>query len=198
VVAAATTLKPVRGPLDVALAVTVVVWLSAEFRQAIRRRPEAVKADRGSLYALRAAYVVAALLATLSVREVPAAAIRPEALASWVGLVILWCGIALRLWSFWTLGRYFTYTVQTSADQPVITSGPYRPLRHPSYTGILLLAIGLGFLTGNWLSLVTLAACVVAGLVYRIRVEERALLETLGERYRDYASSRKRLIPLVW
>jgi protein-S-isoprenylcysteine O-methyltransferase Ste14 len=86
----------------------------------------------------------------------------------------------------------------TSSDQPVITGGPYRILRHPSYTGILLIVIGVGAVLGNWLGLVVIAATTAAGLGYRIHVEETALLAELGERYRVYADQHKRLIPFVW
>ena len=117
---------------------------------------------------------------------------------AWVALVLLWCGVALRLWSFRTLGRYFTFTVQTSADQPVITDGPYRVVRHPSYAGILLAVMGIGLFIGNWLSFAILTAFVTCGVVFRIRVEERALLQELGEPYRAYAAAHKRLVPFVW
>jgi protein-S-isoprenylcysteine O-methyltransferase Ste14 len=97
-----------------------------------------------------------------------------------------------------TLGRYFTFTVQASADQPVITDGPYHFVRHPGYTGVLLSMMGLGLLLANWLSVVVLAVVVAAGLTYRISVEERALVATLGQPYEDYRSSRRRLVPYVW
>jgi len=147
---------------------------------------------------LRASYLGGALVAIVAERAVAAAAIQPESLAAWLCLIFLWCGIAMRFWSFRTLGRYFTFTVQTSTDQPVITDGPYRFVRHPGYTGILLAVTGLGFLFGNWLSVACIVFAVMAGLVYRIRVEERALLQTLGARYSDFAATRKRLVPLVW
>ena len=111
---------------------------------------------------------------------------------------ILWAGIALRWWSFRALGRYFTFRVMTSADQPVITSGPYRFLRHPSYLGILLALLGLALTYGNWISVASLLILPLIGFVNRIRVEEGALATTLGERYTSYAAGRKRLIPFVW
>jgi protein-S-isoprenylcysteine O-methyltransferase Ste14 len=108
------------------------------------------------------------------------ATIRPAAVAGWVGLGLLWCGISLRFWSFRTLGQYFTFVVQTSADQPVITEGPYRTIRHPSYAGLLPVVMGVGLLIGNWWSLVALTVATTCGLVFRIGVEERALLHHLG------------------
>ena len=100
------------------------------------------------------------------------------------------------VWAKVALGRYFTYTVMTSSDQPVITSGPYRYVRHPSYTGILLIAIGAGAVWGNWLGLGALTLGDARRLGLRIYVEEKALLEELGDRYRSYAEDHKRLRPL--
>ena len=106
-------------------------------------------------------------------RVTRSATIRPTAVAEWIGLVLFWSGISLRLWSFHTLGRYFTFTVQTSNDQPVIVDGPYRVIRHPSYAGLLLIIMAFGLFIGNWWSLVCLTGAITGGLVFRIRVEER-------------------------
>jgi protein-S-isoprenylcysteine O-methyltransferase Ste14 len=177
---------------------TGAIWLVLEVRQSANRRPEAVTADQGSRPVLRVATVIGVAAAIVIAQAVPGAAIRPRALWAWVGLVLLWCGVALRFWSFRTLGRYFTFTVQTSHDQPVITDGPYRVIRHPSYAGVLLAVIGLGLYIGNWLSLVAMTAAVAFGIVNRIRIEERALQRDLGDDYRDYAATHKRLVPFVW
>jgi protein-S-isoprenylcysteine O-methyltransferase Ste14 len=197
-IAAGGAWEPQRGALLVVLVVTAVVWFAAEIRQAVKRRPEAGGADWGNELVLRVVIGAGALSATLLQRSVPVAQIRPQALASLLGLVFLWGGVALRIWSFHTLGRYFTLIVRTSSDQPVISGGPYRIVRHPAYTGLLLALTGIGFLIGNWLSLLALIAGVTAGLAFRIRIEEGALLRDLGDRYRDYAVTRKRLIPFIW
>ena len=118
--------------------------------------------------------------------------------AGWCALGLLWAAIALRQWSFRTLGSYFTFTVQTSPDQTVVTTGPYRFVRHPAYSALLLAAAAGGLYVGNWLSLVALVATVAAGLAYRITVEERALTDDIGPAYRDYAATHKRLVPFVW
>ena len=117
----------------------------------------------------------------------------------WIGLGLLWCGIGLRFWSFRTLGRYFTVVVQTSSEQPVISDGPYGVIRHPSYAGLLLAVIGVGLCIGNWWSLICVTVAMTAALVFRIHVEEQALLRDLGEDYRRYAAThKKRLIPFLW
>jgi protein-S-isoprenylcysteine O-methyltransferase Ste14 len=178
------------------LFVTLALWLALELRQGLRHRPEATSSDAGSRPVIQLSPgIVGGLLVR---RSLPSFSVRPEVLASWIGVIFVWCGIILRFWSFHTLGRYFTLTVQTSADQPVISAGPYRVIRHPSYAGILLIVLGAGFLIGNWVSLVLLTVAASCGLVYRIRVEERALSRDLGGKYQLYAEGRKRLVPFIW
>jgi protein-S-isoprenylcysteine O-methyltransferase Ste14 len=192
---------PVTAPPPAARALlygTGAIWLVLELRQSANHRPEAVTADQGSRPILRIATVVGVVGAIVAAQAVPAATIGDRAAAAWIGLVTLWGGVALRLWAFRTLGRYFTFTVQTSGDQPVITAGPYRVIRHPSYAGIILAVIGLGLFIGNWLSLIVLTLAVTAGVVYRIRVEERALLQDLADDYRHYAATHRRLMPFIW
>ena len=80
----------------------------------------------------------------------------------------------------------------------MIASGPYRVLRHPSYTAIILAAIGIGLATANWADLAGLLLLTLTALLWRIRIEEAALMTTLGDRYCAYAAQHKRLVPLVW
>ena len=143
------------------------------------------------------------LIATTTVvnvtpRVVPAATIRPGAVAFAAGLVILLAGLVLRGWSFKALGQYFTHDVMVSSEQPVITAGPYRVLRHPSYTGVILTGIGVGLASANWAGLAGVMFLILMPLLWRIHIEENALLATVGDRYCAYAAHHKRLVPLVW
>jgi protein-S-isoprenylcysteine O-methyltransferase Ste14 len=115
-----------------------------------------------------------------------------------LGIAVVVTGSALRLWAITTLGRWFTYDVRVTEGQPVVQAGPYRWVRHPSYTGILLVLLGIGLTLGNWLSLALIVVLPTAGLVRRIRVEEAALLGTIGEPYARYAAGRFRLVPRLW
>ena len=114
------------------------------------------------------------------------------------GVVLICAGIAIRQWAVATLGRFFTIDVRVQSGQTVVEDGPYRWVRHPSYTGLILAFTGFGLALGNWGSLVVAAVVPTAGLVYRIHFEERALLDRLGEPYRRFAGSRARLFPGVW
>ena len=115
-----------------------------------------------------------------------------------VGLVLIWGGLALRWWAVLALGRFFQTTLVVQAGHRVVETGPYRVVRHPSYSGLMLVFVGVGFTLGNWLSV---AACLVLpllGLLVRIRAEEELLSRKLGEPYRAYAARTPRLVPRVW
>jgi protein-S-isoprenylcysteine O-methyltransferase Ste14 len=107
-------------------------------------------------------------------------------------------GIFVRQWAILTLGRFFTVDVRVHSDQTVVERGPYRWVRHPSYSGLLIFFIGLGLALSGWLSVIVLAILPAAGLIIRIQSEERALLTRLGEEYRRYAATRRRLFPGIW
>ena len=106
-------------------------------------------------------------------------------------------GSLLRRYCFRTLGEYFAGDVKARADQPVISSGPYRLVRHPSYSAGMMMFIGIGLALGSWLSLAILTIATVATYTYRVMIEERALVDTIGEPYRCYMKTRKRFIPYV-
>jgi protein-S-isoprenylcysteine O-methyltransferase len=114
------------------------------------------------------------------------------------GFAVFAFGAVLRWYSIFYLGRFFTVDVQVSVDHQLIDSGPYRFIRHPSYTGILFEFLGFGLCLGNWLSVLIIIVPVGAAFLYRIRVEESALARGLGERYVTYCSRTKRLIPFVY
>jgi protein-S-isoprenylcysteine O-methyltransferase Ste14 len=113
-------------------------------------------------------------------------------------MVLLIVGVLLRWSSFWALGQYFTFTVNVSADQQIINIGPYRIVRHPGYAGGVLAMLGIGVIYANWVGLAGFVVPCLVIVVWRIRIEEAALLRTAGEPYCDYAAQRKRLLPLVW
>ncbi|MFR9753544.1 methyltransferase family protein [Nocardia sp. 004] len=115
-----------------------------------------------------------------------------------VGLTLMGLGFALRVWAIAVLGAAFRTTVEVDADQRVVDRGPYRRIRHPSYTGVALITTGFGLACANWISLALATILPVYVLSRRIRIEEQALLETLGEAYRIYCRGTKRLIPWVW
>src|SRR2546425_11662819 len=111
-----------------------------------------------------------------------------------LGLTLLLLGSWLRRHCWRMLGLYFTGNVKVVADQPVIQQGAYRWVRHPSYTGGMLMYLGTGLALTNWLSAMIVTGMGAAGYAYRVRVEERALATALGEEYRDYMRRTKRFV----
>jgi protein-S-isoprenylcysteine O-methyltransferase Ste14 len=114
-----------------------------------------------------------------------------------LGTLMTVFGAILRRFCWRTLGRYFTGDVQASADQPVIREGPYRFVRHPAYTGGMMMFVGIGFALGNWMSLILLTVATIVAYGYRVAVEERALVDAIGAPYAAYMKERKRFIPFV-
>ncbi len=185
----------------IAFYVPLVLFLVLEFRVRLRSRlnPGGASADRGSFVAVYIAIAGGMVGAFLLAAHLHSAAIT---VARWplfvLGIALMVAGIAIRQWAVAALGRFFTVDVRVHSDHAVVESGPYRWVRHPSYTGLIVALLGIGFALGNWAALALLALLPTAGLIVRIRVEEKALLDGLGEPYRRFAASRARLIPRVW
>ena len=114
-----------------------------------------------------------------------------------IGTLLLVAGRLLRRHCQRILGEYFTGDVQTRADQPVINRGAYRWVRHPSYSAAILMFTGIGLALASWASLVPLVLVVILVYSYRARVEERALIQTLGQPYITYMKARKRFVPFI-
>jgi protein-S-isoprenylcysteine O-methyltransferase len=107
-------------------------------------------------------------------------------------------GVALRIWAIRHLGRFFTVNVGIQQGHKVIQDGPYRFVRHPSYTGSLLALAGVGFLTFNWFGFVLIVACTWLAYALRIPVEEKVLVAQFGREYLEYAARTKKLIPGIY
>ena len=156
------------------------------------------RAERWSLLVVVAA-VVGGILGGLQLARWHAASIGA---ARWplfvVGLALMATGVLVRQWAILVLGRFFTVDVRVHPNQTVVDRGPYRWVRHPAYSALVLFFVGLGLAVSNWASLTILALVPTAGLLVRIHSEERALIAGLGEEYRRYAATRRRLFPGIW
>ena len=116
-------------------------------------------------------------------------------LFQWLGIFIMVAGCAFRQWALIHLGRFFSRTVQIESGHKVITTGPYHWIRHPAYTGMIIVYIGAIVALGTWLGALLTFAIVTGSLVYRIRVEEQALISALGDEYREYMKQTWQLFP---
>jgi protein-S-isoprenylcysteine O-methyltransferase Ste14 len=186
-----------RIAFDVVLGVFVVLEQRTRFRS--RRNRHGTREDRGSLLVVIVAVVGGVAGACLAAGAMPSAAIPDVRWPIFVlGVALMCAGIALRQWAIVLLGQFFTVDIRVHTEQTVVERGPYRRLRHPAYTGLIVTFLGIGLALGNWAALGLMLVVPTAGLVVRIRVEERALLDGLGEPYRRFAATRSRLIPGIW
>jgi len=117
--------------------------------------------------------------------------------AFYLGIFLMFLGVLVRQWAIAVLGRFFSLTVRVAEDHRVVVKGPYRLVRHPSYTGVLITFIGLALAVQSWGALLVLLGVFSLSFGYRMRVEEKALLSELGEDYANYMKRTKRIIPYL-
>jgi len=137
---------------------------------------------------------VIGLFASLQLAFSHTAVLYPPWAYSSAGLLILACGITLRLYSARVLGSSFTTVLSVADDQRLITSGPYRYIRHPSYSGAILAFSGLAFSFASPYALICPAAISI-GVAYRISREEKMLMRRFGASYGEYRSTTHALWP---
>ncbi len=121
--------------------------------------------------------------------------------ASWlqvVSLILIIAGLGLRIAAILNLGKSFSSNVAIQANQTVLKTGLYRWMRHPSYTGLVVIFCSVGVHSQNWIGLLLATVPTTAALLYRIHVEEIALREHFGEEYVDYCRRTRRLIPGIY
>lgn len=180
------------------------IWIMPEMIGAFKQsaqvsRKEAAVQDRGSLGILIGLQWIGLALNFALGGLFPAAAIPwQRTTIFFIGVALILLGVTLRWYAIWTLGGYFTRDVAVSADQKIVQSGPYHSIRHPAYSGTFLTMLGVGLAVTNWASLVVLLTCVFVGHMYRVSVEEKALIHAIGQPYSEYMQRTKRFIPLVF
>ncbi len=172
----------------------------SEIALAITRRSgrQSQSRDRHSLALLWLAILVSITLAIISARLFPAAALPHSRAFYFLGLFLFVSGIVLRWYAIAVLGKFFTVDVAIANQHQLIDSGPYRFVRHPSYTGALIAFLGFGLCLDNWLSILCVSAPIFAAFRWRIQIEESALLDALGDEYRVYTARTKRLLPFLY
>jgi protein-S-isoprenylcysteine O-methyltransferase Ste14 len=115
-----------------------------------------------------------------------------------VAVLLMVTGLAVRLTAFFSLGKAFSANVAIRDKQSLYRSGLYSVVRHPSYSGLLIIFMAAAIAEHNWLSAAIVLIFPTAALLYRIHVEEIALNEAFGSEYATYSASTKRLIPGIY
>jgi len=150
--------------------------------------------NRGSnalvLFSWIVALIVAQLFAKFDLAILPS-------WAFYLGIVLMLAGIVVRQWSIAVLGRFFSGVIGVQDGQKVVESGPYRLVRHPSYSGALLIMVGIGLAFQSWGAALVIIPIFAVCYGYRMFVEERVLVANLGNSYAEYMKRTKRVIPFL-
>lgn len=112
----------------------------------------------------------------------------------WAGFGISLAGLILRNYSIWYLGKQFTSDVRIVEGHKLVDTGPYKYIRHPSYTGSLIMLLGNAIIYGSVLGIASLIFIMIPAFIYRIKREEDLLIEHFGDLYQDYIFKTRRFI----
>lgn len=179
---------------------TSIAWILSEIilmRLLRSGKGDKKGADRQSLPLLWLIFL-SAVAASITLSRMTRLPIGDASLIPYMGLAMMWTGIILRIWVVRQLGRLFTVDVTIREGHQLKTDGPYKYLRHPSYSASFLTFVGLGFTLNNWISLIVVAIPVFLGFRMRINVEEKVLEGEFGQEYREYKARTNAMIPLVY
>lgn len=181
----------------------VMIWAFYPEARIIKKASKSVKSgnssDSGSLKAIligmQIVQVTAFVICWTAFGRFPGWS---QVILFWSGILVLIMGSLLRRHCWRMLGESFTGDVQAREGQVIVTSGAYRFLRHPSYSAGFLMYAGMGLALGSWASTGLLLAGSLLIYTYRMNVEEKTLLNIIGEPYREFMRTRKRVIPFVY
>lgn len=178
-----------------------LVYLISEVLLTVTRRSRSrtgTKQDKSTLLIVWVVIMASVLAGIYVAKHWPAAALPHGQMFAFLGVFLFVAGLLLRWWAIITLGRFFTVDVVIEKDHELVERGPFRLVRHPSYTGVLLAFVGFALTLRNWASLLIILLPIFAVFIRRMNVEEDALSRALGSRYADYMRRIKRLVPFVY
>jgi protein-S-isoprenylcysteine O-methyltransferase Ste14 len=178
-------------------------WLAVEFyvlfiTRTRRSSGNSSIQDRGSLIVLWIVIFTSIFIASWLGETYAPTAIHNVPWMPPTALALLALGLFLRVTAIYTLGRSFTANVTIHDTHTLNQSGLFRFMRHPSYTGMLLIFLAIGLHKQNWLSILIIVIPPFIALLYRIHVEEAALTSAFGQQYIDYSGRTKRLVPGIF
>jgi protein-S-isoprenylcysteine O-methyltransferase Ste14 len=114
------------------------------------------------------------------------------------GLLLGTTGIIIRCAAFSTLGRFFTRTLQKTDRHVLITNGIYQYIRHPGYLSDILIFLGVAMALYNWIPVIFVILAYPAVYTYRIKKEEKMLVEIFGEAYIFYQKHTRMVLPFLF
>ena len=178
-----------------------LVYLISELLLTVTRRSRSrtgTKQDRSTLGVIWLVIAVSITAGVFVAQNFPAGALPYARMFAGVAVLLFVAGLILRWWAIITLGRFFTVDVTIEKDHELVERGPFRTVRHPSYTGVLVAFVGYALSLCNWAALLVILLPIGAAFIHRMNVEEDALSRALGARYAEYMTRTKRLVPFIY
>jgi protein-S-isoprenylcysteine O-methyltransferase Ste14 len=177
--------------------VLLIIWLLFEIVFVMGRRGPLVKVNLNNLVVFVSFFIFIFLAVGLQILKI---GVLNEDIV-WVavtGTIVFLFGLILRLAAFITLGMGFRPVVSSARNETVIKKGVYRIIRHPSYTGMILIYTGISLCLLNWVLLLISAAGFSALYIWRVHLEEKVLVSRFGKEYSDYQKKTRKFIPYVY
>ncbi|HLE96774.1 MAG TPA: isoprenylcysteine carboxylmethyltransferase family protein [Candidatus Thermoplasmatota archaeon] len=189
-------LRAARTGAFLSVVTVMAVWTIAENLALQQDEP---KSYRGKVQTrlMQAAVMIGIYVGTFELLRTRGTLPR-EASVALAGLALVAAGGALRVASILTLRRHFSYELRVEAGHRLVSAGPYRLVRHPSYLGILLIAVGAPLALASAWGMLAGGGAMIAVLVARIREEEALLRDAFGAEYEAYSKRTWRILPPVW
>ncbi|MEY2479266.1 MAG: hypothetical protein QOI04_193 [Verrucomicrobiota bacterium] len=178
-----------------------LVYLISELLLTATRRSRSgtgKKQDKSTLRVVWLVILISVAAGIFVAEYCPATALPYARSSAFAGVALFVVGLLLRWWAIITLGRFFTVDVTIEKDHELVERGPFRIVRHPSYTGVLLAFVGFALSLGNWGALLVVILPISVAFIHRMNVEEDALSRALGPQYTDYMRRTKRLVPFIY
>lgn len=171
----------------------MVFWLRAYRLR--RGQPKKQNDDRGSaLLIMLGMYVLIFISIGFSARQL---GILPR-WTQYIGFILMIVGMVIRFTAIIQLGRFFSPVVGVVSNQDIVQSGLYRWIRHPAYTGGWIIAVGMGFGLQTWWGVLLCGIGLLLIYAYRVRVEEKVLVQHFGEIYIEYRKGTRKMFPGIW
>ncbi len=113
-----------------------------------------------------------------------------------IGGLIFCIGVLFRIWAVQTLGDYYSHVVREVKEHKIVDTGPYKYIRHPAYSGMIIANIGVTVFFLNWYTILFCTFLLIPAIILRIIIEEKTLFQIQG--YIEFAKQKKRIIPKIW
>ncbi|RZJ51218.1 MAG: isoprenylcysteine carboxylmethyltransferase family protein [Chryseobacterium sp.] len=179
--------------------ISMVAWFLSEiyYKQKFKSGEKDQKKDQSTLNILWVVILPSVFLAVM-ISKFTSFQIRNQYWILYLGEILIVTGVFFRWIIIRSLGKFFTVDVSIKEDHQIKKEGFYRFVRHPSYSFALLTFFGLGLFLNNWISLFVAFVPTFLAFLYRIKIEEQALLQKFGSEYAAYQKNTKKLIPFVF